>query len=119
MITIANAGAAIAATNYWDTEHAHGGLCYLSANAGVWRLLVPPEAETLLAEMRTGKKATIEPSLHLLGHWDVVFEDGTDTPFSVAIDPKQIDRAMQPGRCRLHVWTRRGREIDLVCRVKT
>ena len=119
MITITNNGPAIASTNYWESEHAMGGLCYLSGNAGTWRLLVPPEAETLLAEMRTGKKATIEPSLHLPGHWDVVFEDGTDMPFSVAVDPKQIDRAMQAGRCRLHVWTRRGCEMDLVCRVKT
>lgn len=118
MIEIVNDGAAIKDTNYWGTEHAMRGLCYLSGNAGVWRLLVPPEAETLLAEMRTGKKATIEPSLHLPGHWDVVFEDGTSSPFSVALDPRQIDRALEPGRCWLHVWTRRGREMDLVCRVK-
>ncbi len=30
------------------------GLCYLS---GTWRLLVPEAAESLLAEMRAGKRA--------------------------------------------------------------
>lgn len=120
LISITNSGPDITATNYWETEHAHGGLCYLSANAGTWRLLVPPEAETLLAEMRTGKRATIEPSLHAPGRcWDVVFEDGTDSPFSVAIDRQQLDRVLENGKCRLAVWTRRGKEIDIACEIKT
>lgn len=118
MITITNDGSGIAATNYWDTEHAMVGLCYLSGNAGVWRLLVPPEAEVMLTEMRTGHRVSIEPSMHMAGHLDVVFEDGTDTPFSVAIDPKQIDRAMEPGDCHLAVWTRRGCELMLPCKVR-
>ena len=50
---IRNAGADIAETDYWHTEHASVGLCYLSGNAGVWRLLVPEAAEGSLAEMRT------------------------------------------------------------------
>lgn len=67
-------------TDYWDTEHANAGLCYLSGNAGTWRLLVPEAAEGSLAEMRTGTRATIEPSLHLPGRcWDVVFDDGSDS----------------------------------------
>lgn len=119
MIEIANNGAEIASTNYWETEHAHGGLCYLSGNAGTWRLLVPPEAEVLLAEMRTGKKVSIEPSLQVPGRcWDVVFEDGTTSLFSVAIDKKQVDRAMQPGKCRLTVWTVGGKVLDLACVVR-
>jgi hypothetical protein len=119
LISITNSGPDITATNYWETEHAHGGFCYLSANAGTWRLLVPPEAETLLAEMRTGKKVSIEPSLHAPGRcWDVVFDDGTSSPFSVAIDKKQVDRAMLPGRCRLTVWTVGGKVLDFACVVK-
>lgn len=117
MITITNDGPGIKATNYWDTEHAMRGLCYLSGNAGVWRLLVPPEAETMLSDMRTGHRAFIEPSLHLPSHWDVVFDDRTDAPFSVAIDPLQMDRALVAGDCHLSVWTRRGCELMLPCKV--
>lgn len=120
MISIANDGAILSATNYWQTEHASAGLCYLSANAGVWRLLVPQAAEGLLREMRTGRAATIEPSLHLAGNWDVVFEDGSDMPFSLSLSPAQIDRAVAPGRCRLAVWTEgKGCVIDLACEAKT
>lgn len=119
MIEIRNDGPAIAGTNYWQTEHANVGLCYLTANAGVWRLLVPEAAEGLLDEMRTGKHATIEPSIQAPGCWDVVFEDGTDSPFSIAVDRRQVDRKMEPGRCQLAVWTERGMVLILACEVRT
>ncbi len=118
LVTIANDGPKLVVTNYWDSEHAHAGLCYLSANAGVWRLLVPPEAETMLIEMRTGRTATIEPSLHIPGNVDVVFEDGTDSPFSVSISERQADRAITNGETTLHVWTWRGLELSLPLAIK-
>lgn len=118
MITIENNGPDIRATNYWYTRQAAAGLCYLSGNAGAWRLLVPEVTEDMLSEMRTGQRATIEPSIQAAGCWDVVFEDGTDSPFALAIDRRQLDRAMDPGRCRLTVWTRRGKVLDLDCDVR-
>lgn len=119
MFAIENNGADIASTDYWDTEHASAGLCYLSGNGGAWRLLVPEAAEGLLAEMRTGKRATIEPSIQDPRCWDVVFEDGTTSPFSIAIDKRQVDRKMESGRCRLMVWTQSGGKVlDLSCDVK-
>ena len=118
LVHIVNRGPDIETTNYWDTEHAHGGLCYLSGNAGVLRFLVPPGAEILLTEMRTGHSATIETSMHRVGLVDVVFEDGTETPFSVAIDPRQIERALTPGHCTLTVWISRGKILTLPCQVK-
>lgn len=119
MITIINNGPAIVSTNYWQTEQANTGMCYLSGNAGALRLLVPEAAEGLLQEMRTGTHATIEPSLHAPGLcWEVVFEDGSETPYSLAIDKRQTDRAMQPGRCRLTIWTQAGGKLlDLQCTV--
>lgn len=118
-IIIQNRGHELAATNYWDTEHASAGLCYLSTNAGVVRLLVPEAAEIMLPEMRTGQRATIEPSIQAAGCWDVVFEDGSSSPFALAVDRQQCDRPMQSGRCRLAVWTQRGRVLDLACEVRT
>lgn len=116
-----NDGARIVSTDYWDSEQASAGLCYLSGNAGDWRLLVPEAAEGLLSEMKTGRSALIEQSVHAPGIcWDVVFEDGTETPFSIAIDKKQVDRVMSSGQCRLTVWTQGGSKvIDLPCIVST
>lgn len=120
MITIRNAGADIIETDYWLTDHAAAGLCYLSGNAGVWRLLVPDMAESMLPEMRTGTSVTIEASMHDPRCWDIVFEDGTDAPFSLAIDKKQVDRKLENKPGRLTVWTRLGgRVLDLACEVRT
>ena len=119
ILTIANDGARIKSTNYWATEAASAGLCYLSGNAGVWRLLVPEAAQGLLLEMRTGKSVTIEPSLHDSRCWDVVFVDGTESPFSIAIDKRQLDRALAIGKWRLAVWTEAGGKVlDLPCKVR-
>jgi len=90
---------------------------YLTGNAGVWRLLVPNIAQQFIADMRTGVQAIIEPSIVSAGCWDVVFEDDSPTPFMITIDPRQIDRVMKPGETRLTVWTERGKQIDLPCRV--
>lgn len=123
MIEIRNNGAEIAETNYWTTEIGQRGLCYLSGNAGAWRLLVPPAAEYMMPDMRTGKRVTIErsvrPDARARGAWDIVFEDGTQSPFSVALDPRMIDRAVKPGPGRLTVWTSAGKQLDLPCVTRT
>ena len=41
LITIENNGPGILSTNYWGTPHAEKGYCYLSINAGAFRLLGP------------------------------------------------------------------------------
>lgn len=120
MITFGNDGAGITSTNYWDTEYAAAGLCYLNGNAGVLRLLVPEAAEGLLAEMRTGKQAAIERSIaHPEDAWDIVFEDGTESPFALTLDKRHADLAMPPGSCTLAVWTQRGKQFELKCEVKS
>lgn len=113
MITFSNSGQDIVATNYWDTEHARRGLVYLSGNAGAWRLLVPPAAASMLPEMRTGKQAIIEPSIRTPQCWDIVFDDGTDAPFSISIDKRQLDRALEPGSTVLTVWVPTGKTLML------
>jgi len=117
LITVANNGPNIASTNYWQTEHAARGLCYLTANAGVLRLLVPDAAASMLAEMRTGRSVTIEPSISASGAVDIVFEDGTDTPFALTLDRRQSDRAITHGRCKFTVWTQSGKALDFDCKI--
>jgi hypothetical protein len=110
LIVFENDGQKITSTNYWQTEHANVGMCYLSANAGALRLLVPEAAQGMLAEMKTGHSVTIEESLHAPGQcWDIVFEDGSESPFSLAIDKKQLDRPLTPGKgVPFTIWTEGG-----------
>lgn len=119
MIQIANDGADIVSTNYWDTEAASAGLCYLSGNAGTWRLLVPEAAEGSLADMRTGTRATIERSIRMPGRcWDIVFQDGTPSPFCITLDKRMLDRRLDLGARRLAVSAARGKVFELECEVK-
>jgi len=117
LITVANNGPDIASTNYWQTEHAARGLCYLAANAGVLRLLVPDAAASLLAEMKTGRSVTIEPSISAHGAVDIVFEDGTDAPFALTLDRRQSDRAITVGKCKFAVWTSSGKMLEFDCKI--
>lgn len=114
MLTIANDGQALKSTNYWDSAHAQEGLLYLSGNAGALRLLVPGPAEDMLAEMRTGTAVTIEPSGITPGCYDVIFEDGSSSPFYVAIDRRQMDRKVEPGRdVPFIIYTQVGEQFRL------
>ncbi len=119
MFSIANNGQAMASTDYWGTEHAQRGLLYLSGNAGALRLLVPAAAESMLVEMRTGKRVTVEPSITQPGHIDLVFEDGSDSPFFVAIDRRQIDHKLARGkRIPFIVYSQAGEQLRLLAEVR-
>jgi len=118
MITIENNGADIVATNYWGTEHAARGLCYLSGNAGHWRLLVPRVVEHALSEMRAGKSVIIESSTVQEDSCDVVFDDRTAAPFSLSVDRRQIDRSMTSRSCQLTVWTEAGKVLTFPCEIR-
>lgn len=118
-ITIGNNGRDIGETNYWTTEQAKKGFFFLSTNAGEIRLLVPEAARGHLKEMRTGKCITIEESLHDSRCVDIIFEDGTDMPFFLAVDKQQIDRVLSPEKnVTFAVWTERGKEFQLKAEVK-
>lgn len=47
-----------------------------------------------------------------------ITNNGANTPFSLAIDRRQIDRAMSPGLSLLTVWPGRGKVLDLECSVR-
>lgn len=81
-------------------------------SAGAFRLLLPPQAEALLADMRTAREAVVSR-----GPWgskpeaiEVMFEDGSNNPVALHIGAEQIDRMpldSDAGReLTLAVWTK-------------
>lgn len=116
MLTIENQGQAIKATNYWDSEHARRGLLYLSWNAGAGRVLIPDAAKAMLRELKGASEVIVSR-----GPWadqggleaiELLWEDGSDSPFSVHLVAEQCDRLIpdyeQGGGFVVTVWTRGG-----------
>jgi hypothetical protein len=114
ILKIENHGPLITATNYWDLPPARGEVCYLSLNAGAFRLLLRPEAEPCLADMRTGKECIVSrgpwPQAGLADGLEVLFDDGTDSPFALHLQIESADRVPpdsdQGKEWVLSVWTR-------------
>ena len=102
-ILIGNDGSKIKSTNYWLTQYAIEGLCYMSGNAGDWRLLIPQKFQEAIDEFRTVKRASIERSIVIKGHFDIIAEDGSQNPYCISIDRKMFDRTPMNKRCRLLV----------------
>lgn len=76
-------------TNYWASAYNGHGLAYLSGHGGTLRLLLPNQyAKDWLKEIETAESVTIEPPVRkgYTTHIDIVFQDGTDNPFSLCID---------------------------------
>lgn len=119
-IQIVNSGPLLLSTNYWTTEPASRGLMLLCGNAGAMRLLVPLAAEHHLVEMRTGTSVTIERSTDPERAVDVVFEDGTKSPFFVALHQRQLinTTSMDPAKKMLpfYVYTQDGKAMQFVAK---
>jgi hypothetical protein len=117
-IQIVNNGPLLLSTTYWGTEPARRGLMLLCGNAGALRLLVPMAAEHNMQEMRTGSSVTIERSQDRERDVDVVFEDGTKSPFFVALHARQMINA-GPGAKKLlpfYVYTSNGMPMRFVAK---
>lgn len=109
MLTIHNRpDGTIADTDYWQSEYNARGLAYLSGHRLGLRLMLPTaNADEWLPEIQTGKRAVIEPPVRqgYTNHIDIVFDDGTDSPFSLCIDrTQQLDTALRSGNTRLLVY---------------
>jgi hypothetical protein len=117
---IVNEGPLLLSTDYWFTEPASRGLMLLCGNAGALRLLVPAAAEHNLAEMRTGTSVTIERSMTPDRAVDVVFEDGTKSPFYVALHQRQLinTTSTDPTKKMLpfYVYTQHGQAMKFVAK---
>ncbi len=119
MLTIQNRGQAIASTNYWDSEHALAGYCYLTWNAGAARLLVPDSLKHALPEMRGAKYVIVSR-----GPWvdqggrdalELLFEDNSDNPYCVHLVAEQTDRLLpeenQGSGFIVAIWTKGGEKF--------
>jgi hypothetical protein len=114
-----NNGEAIASTNYWDSDQAQDGCCFLSWNAGTGRLLVPDVLVSAIAEMRTAKYVIVSR-----GPWrthggrtaiELLFEDGSNSPFVLTITEQQTDRLLpksdEKGKFDVVIWSRDGEQL--------
>ncbi len=101
-IMIANAGQEIKSTNYWETAFNDNGYFYVSANAGALRMLCPKGWENAVKEMQTGKEVIISCGLNRYYNRQMVellFEDFTDSPYSMELSKEQFDRTLSPDNC--------------------
>jgi hypothetical protein len=115
-LVIENDGPAIVRTNYWDIAAAKAGKVYLSVNAGVFRLLVPPARERDLAEMKTAEGAAVSRGdfggyAGITGEGvEVLFDDGSNRPFTLHLNMLSLQsvppREEAGRRVVLAVWTR-------------
>ena len=97
-LMISNYGEAIKETNFWESDHARAGYCYLSWNAGACRLLLPPMWESFLPDMSAAEYVIVSrgPWAPAGGHdaLEILFEDHSDNPFVVHIGIEQTDRRL-------------------------
>lgn len=117
MITISNNGQEIIETNYWDTPNAAAGYFYLSFNAGACRVLVPDSQTATISEMQTGKLAVItRGKLQGRDAYEVMFDDGSDSPYCIHTTTEQSDRLLPAGErgdIAVSVWAREGKQFEI------
>lgn len=95
-LKIENDGQDIKSTNYFYSDYAMRGLVYCSINDGAVRLLLSALRMAWLNEMVTGSDVILS-----IGPWpdqgkavamELLFEDGSPTPFCLHLSPEQFDR---------------------------
>jgi len=81
-------------TTYFDTEMCAKGFYHLVHNNGKYFLFLPKWKEKVLQEMQTGKQVIITRGSHegKKDSFEIMFDDETETPFSVLIRDEQFTR---------------------------
>jgi hypothetical protein len=121
LIKIENDGVLIKSTDYWQTTHAKQGYFYLSINAGAFRLLIPPCMEDVIPQMQTGKTIVISHGKYQgeKDAFEILFDDHSDSPFSVMVDALQADRKPEliddKKQFQFLAYSESGIEIDTKC----
>ena len=96
---------------------AKAGALYLSWNASVARVLVPPKSNRLWPEMKSGKYCIISlgPQRSTLGDLNIelIFEDHSDSPFAVQLNEwqsdKRVDLTVHPEGFSVTLWSPKGK----------
>ena len=131
LIRIDNDGPDIVATDYWATPNAQQGYFYLSINAGAFRLLIPDVRAAEIADWASAREVIVSrgpwPQAVRTDALELLFEDGTDSPYAIhmgleQIDrlplPRDVDREGDPPRWIFSAWTPAGRALVLPCRYR-
>ena len=107
-LTISNDGPDIVETNYWQTDMAKAGKFYLSTNAGCFRVLVPSMHSGAVRDMRAAYTCVVSrgpyPDLRLPDALEIVFDDGSEEPWSLHLSPASCDR-MPLDQDTAQAWT--------------
>lgn len=115
MISVGNEGADITSTNYFESKHASLGLFYVSWNASTARILVPDSHRSEIPEMRTGRVCVISRGkLKGVDVLEFMFDDGSDAPYALYIDSRNVDRMVKDDDkpFKVTAWTREGRAAE-------
>jgi hypothetical protein len=97
-ISIENEEQKLVKTNYWESEYAKNGYCFITINAGWYRLLVPRYREDWLGDIKSANSVIISrgPAPRFQppksDAFEILFEDNTQSPFSITTSPEQWDR---------------------------
>lgn len=114
-IYVGNAGTEIAATNYFDSEHARNGFFYISWNASTARILVPDCCRSEIYEMCTGRICVISRGkFRGADALELMFDDDSDSPFAIHIGMQNVDREVRNDNAEFKVaaWTRQGKVAE-------
>ena len=123
LITIGNAGQEIGSTDYWDSEYALAGKCFVSINAGCIRLLIPELMFHIMPEIETGKKIIVSrgpwPAESRTDAFEIMLKDYSDNPFALWFGTEQWD--MIPKKSQkwdFSEWTRNGMFYKSKCKYR-
>lgn len=119
-IKTANNGQLLVSTNYWETQQAKAGLCYLTWNAGAARLLVPTPSKAIIKETEGARMVVVSR-----GSWpeqgnqeglELLWEDDSNNPFCLLLSLAQTDRLFKQSDSKtpfvVTIWTEEGMQAE-------
>lgn len=113
-IVVENDGPRIVSSTYWGSSWERSGYLYVTLNDGTVRMLMPRGSEAIVKDLARGCRYAILsrgpwPDRDVPEAVEILFEDGSDTPFSFHLTPESFDvlpKEPPAGReWRLSVWT--------------
>ncbi len=120
-VEIKNNGPELVETNYWESEYARHGYCFLSFNARCFRLLLAPTLERGISDMRAAERVIIGFGRSTQMRRDmirVLFEDRSDSPYVVQLSAEQVDvipESTSENDLLFALYTQSGKSFELPC----